>query len=165
MILMKKEFIKFLLNILFMIYMVVLIYFLFFSEEYGRGHKYEEFQYNLTLFKEIRRYIHHYDVVGIEAFFVNIIGNVIVFMPFGFFVPGLIGEHKQPIYQVICVTVLGLVFSLTVEIGQLITKVGCFDVDDLFLNTVGAFVGVVIYHILYAIYSAVFKKKRRKRKR
>ena len=160
-----KEFVKFALNILFMIYMVVLIYFLFFSEEYGRNTKYVDYQYNLTFFKEIKRYISHYDVVGKESFFVNIIGNVIVFMPFGFFVPGIIGSHKKAFYQTVCVTILGFIFSLTVEAGQLITKVGCFDVDDLFLNTTGAFIGVIIFHIMYGIYAHVYRLKRKRKRK
>ena len=35
--------------------------------------------------------------------------------------------------------------SLVVELIQLITKVGSFDVDDLLLNTVGGMFGFVIY--------------------
>lgn len=39
------------------------------------------------------------------------------------------------------VSLLGFMFSLCVETIQLITKVGCFDVDDLMLNTLGAMIG------------------------
>ena len=40
--------------------------------------------------------------------------------------------------------VLGGLYAETV---QLITKVGCFDVDDLFLNTVGVMLGYLCYYI------------------
>lgn len=36
-----------------------------------------------------------------------------------------------------------MLFSLGIETAQLLTKVGAFDVDDIFLNTVGGFVGYV----------------------
>ena len=36
-------------------------------------------------------------------------------------------------------------FSLGVEVMQLLFKVGCFDVDDVFLNTVGGVLGFLIY--------------------
>ena len=36
------------------------------------------------------------------------------------------------------------VFSLIVETVQLITRTGSFDVDDIFLNTLGGIVGDVI---------------------
>ena len=37
--------------------------------------------------------------------------------------------------------------SLLVETIQLVTKVGSFDVDDMMLNTLGAFLGYVIFKI------------------
>ena len=41
----------------------------------------------------------------------------------------------------------GFLLSLTVEVIQLISKVGCFDVDDLILNTLGAVLGYVFFVI------------------
>lgn len=35
--------------------------------------------------------------------------------------------------------------SVTVEVIQLITKVGCFDVDDMILNTAGAALGYLLF--------------------
>ena len=35
--------------------------------------------------------------------------------------------------------------SLGVEVMQLLTKVGSFDVDDILLNTVGGVIGFLIY--------------------
>lgn len=43
------------------------------------------------------------------------------------------------------VTLLGFAFSLGVETVQLIWKVGCFDVDDMILNTLGALSGYWIF--------------------
>ena len=37
--------------------------------------------------------------------------------------------------------------SLLVEVLQLVTKVGSFDVDDLLLNTVGGILGFLIYKL------------------
>ena len=45
----------------------------------------------------------------------------------------------------ICIS--GFLLSLTVEVIQLITKVGCFDVDDMILNTLGAALGYVLFRI------------------
>ncbi len=41
----------------------------------------------------------------------------------------------------------GFSISLTIEVIQLITKVGCFDVDDMILNTLGAALGYGIYAV------------------
>lgn len=41
----------------------------------------------------------------------------------------------------------GFSISLTVEVIQLITRAGCFDVDDMILNTLGAALGYGIYAV------------------
>ena len=59
------------------------------------------------------------------------------FLPFGFIVP-VMHKKMESFWKV---SLLGFMFSLCVETIQLITKVGCFDVDDLMLNTLGAMIG------------------------
>ena len=44
--------------------------------------------------------------------------------------------------------------------GQLICKVGCFDVDDLVLNVLGALCGYAVYAIAYRIVKMFSKKDR-----
>lgn len=142
-----KKFIQNVLALAFIGYMVLLIYFLFFSEEYGRTTHYTEYQYNLTLFRELSRYIKYRDVVGIDYFLINVVGNVVVFMPFGFFVPSLERKKHRSALEFLKITVMGFLFSLAVETVQLVTKVGCFDVDDLLLNTIGVAFGYICYRI------------------
>ena len=36
-----------------------------------------------------------------------------------------------------------MLFSIGIETAQLLTKVGAFDVDDIFLNTVGGLMGYI----------------------
>lgn len=145
------------LSLAFVGYMILLIYFLFFSEEYGRTVHYTEYQYNLKLFHEISRYIKYREVVGMEYFLINIVGNVVVFMPFGFFVPGL----KRCSF--FCVMLTGFFFSLAVETVQLLTKVGTFDVDDLFLNTMGVTFGGILFYFCRKIFRKFRKRKGEKR--
>ena len=78
-------------RIFFMLYMLVLLYFLLFSDWYGRANATEEYHYNLTLFKEIRRFWVYRHKLGAMAVFTNLVGNVICFMPYGFVLPEL---HK-----------------------------------------------------------------------
>ena len=42
----------------------------------------------------------------------------------------------------------GFSLSLLVETVQLIAKVGCFDVDDIFLNTIGGMLGYLVYALV-----------------
>lgn len=127
--------------VLFVLYLVLLTYFLFFAEEMGRNPDVREYSYNLTLFKEIRRFIVYRNVLGYRAVVLNIAGNMVAFMPFGFFLP----EIWDQVNHWYTTTLLGFVFSLCIETTQLIFRVGSFDVDDLLLNTIGAFAGYLAF--------------------
>ena len=85
---MKKEtkhIIRTLGTILFILYVLALIYFLFFSEEYGRAAMEErQYRYNLIPFVEIRRFWVYRKQLGLMAVVTNLFGNVIGFLPFGF---------------------------------------------------------------------------------
>lgn len=127
--------------LLFYLYIISLSYFLFFSERYGRDLISETYRYNLELFAEIKRYIKYWEIIGLESFIVNILGNVLAFAPFGFLLPLLNKKYRRFFY----VTFLSLIFSLAVEAIQLYLKVGIFDVDDLFMNTLGGVFGYLTY--------------------
>lgn len=132
--------------ILFLCYIAVLVYFLFFAEEYGRGGD-SSFRYNLVLFQEIKRFIKYRAIIGKEAVFLNLLGNVAAFMPFGFFLP-LLSEKER---RLLMITLLTFELSLVVEVVQLFTGRGSFDVDDLLLNTIGGMLGYGCYHLFAAV--------------
>ena len=111
-------------TLLFLIYLAGLSYFLFFAEALGRqGRVNANLRYNLVLFREIWRFWHYRDILGYRAFVLNTAGNVLAVVPFGFFLPGLI------------------------ETVQLATRLGSFDVDDIFLNTIGVVAGYFIFRL------------------
>ena len=61
----------------FVLYVLVLVYLLFFSEGYGRVADAErEYRYNLVPFVEIRRFWTYRKIVGTFALFTNVFGNV-----------------------------------------------------------------------------------------
>jgi len=70
-------------KILFVLYIVFLVYFLCFSELYGRTGTVEEYRYNLVLFKEISRFIEYREELGTFAVFANLFGNILIFVPYG----------------------------------------------------------------------------------
>lgn len=72
----------------------------------------------------------------------NIILNILLLIPFGYLLPTLFPRLRW--WQVI---LLGLAFSLTIELLQLITKLGYADVDDLINNTLGAAIGWLCYKL------------------
>jgi glycopeptide antibiotics resistance protein len=130
--------------IVFALYLILLFYLLFFSEKLGRTVVTEQYRYNLTLFREIRRY---YNLRNSEPkmFLLNIFGNVAAFVPFGYLVPKL----KQRSTSFFFTALFSFELSLCVELLQLVFKLGCFDVDDLLLNTLGGMLGYLIYRITH----------------
>lgn len=125
----------------FICYLAILIYFLFFSEGYNRQDIGVGYRYNLKPLNEIKRYIY----VGFtdKRFLVNVLGNIVAFIPFGLALP-LISHHKQ---KFVSVLLLGIEFIIMVETVQLMSKVGVFDVDDIILNTAGVILGYWIFMI------------------
>lgn len=126
-------------RLLFAVYIALLLFMVFGWDRMENS----EYRYNLVLFSEIKRFFCYRDIVGYRSFFANVVGNFIVFVPFGFLVPTL-SKYK---FNIILVTLLSFEFSLLIEIIQLFTRLGSFDVDDLFLNTLGGFTGFVVYKV------------------
>lgn len=92
---------------------------------------------NITLFKELTRY-----EFGSRLFYRNVIGNIALFIPFGFFTSFYLKLEKKRF-----VLFLTMLVSLVIEFIQL--NIGrAFDVDDIILNVVGGFIGYLIYRIL-----------------
>lgn len=94
---------------------------------------------NIIPFKEIFRY-----TLGSRLFVKNIIGNILLFLPYGYFASYYLKSKKA-----IPICILSLIVSLTIEIVQL--NIGrTFDIDDVILNTVGGFLGYLIYSLIYS---------------
>jgi len=137
----------------FLAYLLLLGYVVFYS--FGREEN-ADYRYNLTLLQEIGRYYY----LGIRTgnwhlFILNVLGNVCVFVPLGIFLPKLFSKCQNPLLTIL----FSFELSLCVEIIQLITKVGSFDVDDLLLNTLGGLCGFVIYTIYRGIKRIVYRPK------
>lgn len=127
----------------FLAYLLFLSYIVF----YNRIER-NEYRYNLVLFQEIGRYYYLGMNTGNWRLFIfNVIGNIVVFMPVGMFLPSLFSRCRNILFT----TILSFEISLCVELVQLITRVGSFDVDDLLLNTIGGVCGFILYSIYRGI--------------
>lgn len=99
---------------------------------------------NFIPFKEIFRYS-----IGSHKFIKNILGNIMLFIPFGFLSSYLLKNRKFSI-----VTILTIIASLTIETVQYyIGRV--FDIDDIILNLIGGIIGFLIYIGIDAIKNKV----------
>ena len=150
-----KKKLRFLGKVLFVLYILFIFYFLLLSDWYGRSGEMQDYHYNLELFREIKRFWTYRDQLGMKAVVYNLLGNVLIFVPFGFFMP--MASKYRSFFMTAC---YGFGLSLLVEIFQLITKVGSFDVDDLFLNTVGGIKGYIIFALCNTVRRGYAKRKK-----
>lgn len=74
--------------------------------------------------------------------FKNIIANILVFIPLGFFVSN---KNSKNVFEALIIC-LGVILSI--ELIQLLFKIGFFDVDDIILNFLGSLIGMGINKIL-----------------
>jgi glycopeptide antibiotics resistance protein len=102
--------------------------------------------FNLVPFKEITRY-----TIGSNLFKLNVLGNIILFIPMGCILTGYLKPKN-----IIPIIVSSIIISSTVELVQL--GIGrAFDVDDIILNLAGAIIGYLLYSFLRAIYNKLPK--------
>lgn len=103
--------------------------------------------YNIVPFKEMFRY--H---IGSHMFFKNVIGNMLMFVPFGFFVSYILRKTK-----LVWVILITLIISLTIEFTQ--ANIGrIFDIDDVILNVIGGSIGYYLFDIIYYFKIYLHKK-------
>ena len=128
----KKEFIlyKELLSFVFMIYVLCLFYVVTF-QDVGWSSS------NFVPFKEMFRYS-----IGSRLFIKNVLGNIIMFIPYGFFASYYL-DLKKPI----SIILLSLLVSSSIETTQLVIG-RVFDIDDIILNILGGIIGFCLYRSL-----------------
>lgn len=111
-------------------------------------HCYERIWDQLT--NSIQKYGHRYDLQQIWLMrhgICNILMNIILFLPLGYLIP-LVSKRIDRFWKMLC---LGFLFTLIIELFQLVTHRGWFDVDDLFHNTIGAGLGWFLYRRIYGV--------------
>lgn len=148
---------------LFVLYLAALMYLMFFSDmaERGLGVK-AEYTYNLKPFVEIRRYLFHASQIGFRGVFLNIFGNILGFMPFGFILGVISSRCRRYWYDAVICTYL---LSYGIEMVQLIFRAGSCDVDDIILNTLGGTLGYIGFCIVQRIRIRRYRRKHPKRRR
>ena len=124
---------KELLSLVFIIYILCLYYILMGQDGTSGG-------VNLIPFKEMFRYS-----FGSYKFMKNIVGNILLFIPFGFFASYYLNNRKASLILIVSLIVSGLTEGLQYYTGRV------FDIDDIILNVFGGFIGYLLYIGLMAI--------------
>lgn len=78
--------------------------------------------------------------------------NILLFIPFGFFEGRLLRKCRPSIYHII-ITISGGVLSLLIEITQLFSCVGYFEIDDIIFNIFGSAIGAFTFQLGKKIYT------------
>lgn len=144
---------KALLKTAFALYGVLMIWLLFGQrvEWFEAGDYFEQIKQNISLvpFATIRIFIRNLseseNTDVIRHAIINLAGNVVMFVPLGFFIPA-VSEKFRAFWRTLAVSFLCIV---TVEILQLFLLLGSCDTDDLILNIIGVTVGYLIFKIIW----------------
>lgn len=125
---------KEILSLVFIVYILCLYYVLIAQDNGIKG------GVNLIPFKEMFRY-----TFGSYKFMKNVVGNIILFIPFGFLSSYFLNNKKAS-----TMFLTSLIISFCAEgIQYYVGRV--FDIDDIILNVLGSFLGYLLYIGITAI--------------
>jgi glycopeptide antibiotics resistance protein len=86
--------------------------------------------------------------------FGNVVGNILMFIPLGVYLP-LLRKDKRAATALLFIFIV----SLSVEIVQGVLGIGTADIDDIILNTLGGWIGI----LGYKLFSVIFRDERKVR--
>lgn len=126
--------------IFFILYLILLITLVAF--DYFRG---DSVSVNIIPLDTIMGYVKAFfnSSANLNVIAYNLVGNVVCLTPLAFFLPRLF--KKQNKFKIFLITTIGI--ALSIEILQLITMSGTFDIDDIILNVIGACIAYLIFNI------------------
>lgn len=159
----NKRILKFNLYLFFGMYLALLFYFLFLNHWWNRN--VIDVELNLTPLSTIKMYIKDFNSIMENKPILNLLGNFICLMPLSFFLKYIFKKQNHTFLFLITL----LLCSFGIEVMQYITKSGSFDIDDILLNSSGAFlmylllkiksIDLLIRNILFFEHNKISKKE------
>lgn len=137
----------------FLVYMAMMLWLLFGrSQGWVEGLTYEQMlrrNVNFTPLYTIGNYwkvvSRHTNETVYTHCLINLVGNVVMFIPAGWLIPGIWKGHRN-FFQFIATTLAAI---LIIELTQLLTLLGSFDIDDVILNMAGLILGYLAYIVTH----------------
>ena len=129
-------------------YMIILFFLLFHKKSTGTFQS-----VNMIPFRTISSYLFSGDIINQSFAISNLLGNIVIFIPMGIYLPLLIKRKPLLIHTIIISCI-----NICVEIFQYIFAVGASDIDDVILNTIGGFIGILLFRILHLTFKDKVKK-------
>ena len=135
---MKKKYRQFWLTLLFFSYVALMIWLLFGQRSLGAS---GAENLNVVPFTTLKLYWNLLKNSTNDALvrhaFINLVGNVVMFIPLGYFLPGVCRRTRNFFAMVLYTAVV----IILIETLQYITGLGSCDIDDLILNVPGVMTG------------------------
>lgn len=132
----KKKQIEVLLKLFFILYLIILFRITVFRAGFSFENLLKNGTINLTLF---RGYLPILEGGHWFRFIYLFVGNIIWFVPFGAYL-----RYQEKFKATGTIVLLGFLLSLTIEGLQYVFGTGYSELDDLILNTLGAWLGTLL---------------------
>ena len=117
-----------------------------------RSYKSEEMIINMELFSCYRRIVFLQD----RSILFSTFENLLMFVPIGFTLSVIFKKHR-----IFLPLMISFGLSLCIEMCQLFLRSGYFELDDLFNNTLGAVIGIIL-SLLIGFFIRIIRKHHRK---
>lgn len=105
-----------------------------------------QWRVNLMPFNTISSELAHLSTGGyiMQSALINLLGNIVPFIPLGFLLPLATSIKRYTFFTSLlhCFCII-----LFIEVFQLFTLLGSFDVDDIILNLCGCIIGYLLYKV------------------
>lgn len=106
--------------------------------------EYLKFNSNIIPFQNTIGYLTGADRFNIDIIISNTLGNILIFLPLGIFLPLLFEKYSKFTKVLIASTII----SFSIEVLQITLQIGQFDIDDIILNVVGSIIGFFFFKML-----------------
>ncbi len=143
----KRKGNRILLQLLFLTYVALMLWLLF-GQRFDGGMTARE-NWNLIPLKTLKLYaqiiLRSANADLVRHAFINLAGNVVMFLPLGFFLPA-IWKNQRNFF--LCLFTVALII-IVIEAVQYATMLGSCDIDDLLLNLPGSILGYGFQRLLW----------------
>ncbi len=127
--------------ILMIVYSIAIIYFMFFGFDRPQiSNTLQEYRFSIVPTGIPLWLPKNLSFVTLELWIFSL-GNLLAFVPFGVLIPMIFGTKYFKFIYIFLISILSL------EIFQMITYLGSFDVEDIIINALGATIGFSSYKI------------------
>src|SRR4028118_699965 len=125
------------------IYFSILLYIVFFAQR-RQAIAWNVEMINVVPFRNTINSYYSLNDVGWLNFSSNLFGNILLFIPFPFFIIEFFEIFKKKL-----IIGIGIFTSFLIEFLQYIFRIGIPDIDDVLFNTSGVIAGVILWKTLF----------------